>query len=757
MKAKKVKNPAHLFQLKKFPAHWLLLSTLASTGTVAHAASTSSPDSSVGGVEEIIVTAAKREQSLLDFSGSISVVKTGKPHVTLNDVAREVPGFFVVDAGPRNPAGLVMRGLRMDEVGANDLGSDGYAVASYVDNIPLQGYFAPPAFSLKDLQQIEVLRGPQGTLYGNASIGGLVRYVTAKPDLTKTSVSITTAVSQTDNSSGINYDTDLVVNAPIVSDTLGVRLLLGKEHNQGFIDNPYLLTGAQKDINDDEVSVARLSVLWQPTEAFSLSASQHIQQADVEDRPATNRAFTGDDYTASSRVLQPMDGDLRLSSLDASYQFSGATLSASVNRYDYDAQSLADQTDYFLVSLDDGFYSDFEDFFAVTTGDVDVQKNSAEVRLVSANERRLRWLVGAFYSSDELAVTSTDLVPGFTAHIGLNRNDDIDYIATQAQELEELSFYTEVAYDITPTWEVLLGARSFRYDDDLTACSGLPIIYGLEGDGMGMDCLDSNDKHNDLLGKFSTKIKISPEHSVYFSASEGFRRGGANLVPIEIGENLTYAPDTVVNYELGTHGYFFNQQLRLSGALFYIDWEDIQISTYFDSGYGGFVNAASARSQGLELEAHLALPLGWAVHAGFAFTDAELDESVVNITGFGENAYAGDRLPGSPRTQINLGVDYTRALSNATLEAGFSVSHNSETYTALNEEFADYDRLNGYTIANARVGVIWRNWRAGLFVHNIANTRGVTGKRTDYYFGEQGQFEYVTRPRTIGVSVNYTY
>src|SRR5690606_26837402 len=119
---------------------------------------------------------------------------------------------------------------------------------------------------------------------------------------------------------------------------------------------------------------------------------------------------------------------------------------------------------------------------AFTAANVDVLKDTAELRLVSADDQRWRWLVGAFYSTDELAVTNADVVPGFSAFIDLNRNDDIDYIATQAQELEEFSLYTEVAYDITPAWEVLIGARSFRYDDDLTACSGLPIAYGLEGD-----------------------------------------------------------------------------------------------------------------------------------------------------------------------------------------------------------------------------------------------------------------------------------
>src|SRR5690606_40702446 len=108
-------------------------------------------------------------------------------------------------------------------------------LASYLDNIPLQGYFLPPSLSLKDLQRVEVLRGPQGTLYGNASIGGLVRYITARPDLADASLNLGVKVSQTAESDDLNYDTDLVINTPLISDTLGVRLMLGKTENQGFI------------------------------------------------------------------------------------------------------------------------------------------------------------------------------------------------------------------------------------------------------------------------------------------------------------------------------------------------------------------------------------------------------------------------------------------------------------------------------------------------------------------------------------------
>src|SRR5690606_10370994 len=145
---------------------------------------------STAAVEEVVVTASKRDQRLLDFSGSVSVIRDFNNIKNVADVAKRVPGFNIVDAGPRNPSGLVIRGRRLGEVGPNDLGGDGGPVATYLDNIPLQGFFAPLSIGMKDMQQIEILRGPQGTLYGNSSVGGLIRFVTNKPELNENSVRI---------------------------------------------------------------------------------------------------------------------------------------------------------------------------------------------------------------------------------------------------------------------------------------------------------------------------------------------------------------------------------------------------------------------------------------------------------------------------------------------------------------------------------------------------------------------------------------
>lgn len=712
-------------------------------------------------VEEVVVTAAKREQLLKDFSGSISVVKTDalNPGASLSDVANQVPGLSVIEAGPRNVTAIVMRGLRMDTVESRDFIGDGSTVTSYVDNIPLQGFFVPPSYSLKDLQQVEVLRGPQGTLYGNSSIGGLIRYITAKPDLTKNSLGVTTSVSHTAKSHGLNYDSDVVANLQLIEDELAARVLLSKVANQGFIDNDYLLAGGQKDINSDLAEQVRASVLWKPNAEFSLGGSYEYQKNDVDDRQATNEAFTGNKYEASSRYEQPMHGVLRLAGVDATYEFDWASVTASVNRYDYKVRARADQTDY-LLTLDRkggwGYYTAYDEFSAFTDSDIDVNKDSAEVRFVSPNNQSLRWLVGLFASNDDLDVVIADRVPGFAAVFKESRPEDLDYLSTQDETLREQSFYAEVAYDIVPDWEVALGARHFRYDDKAQICSLLfPTSTVYSGNNYPLGCLNDDDVETGALWKFSTKYKITDKQSVYLSVAEGFRRGGVNFLPVTTLANRSYKADTNINYEVGTHSNFLDQKIQTNAAIFYIDWNDIQVKALNANGKKIVANAGAARSKGVELDvtAHVLQEL--ALRLGYSFTDAEIAEDITGIDGGNGSAYAGDRLPGSPREQWSLGFNYHRAVNTALWDADLTYAYNTGMATAVNDTFIDYAKLDGYGVVNANAGVTLRNWYFGLYVNNLTDTRGITNKRLPRLYDEQGQFEYITRPRTVGFTLNY--
>lgn len=696
-------------------------------------------------LEEVVVTASKRDQRLQDFTGSVTVISDFQNIKNIADIASQVPGFNIVDAGPRNPAGLVIRGLRMDEIGSNDLGGDGATVASYVDNIPLQGYFVPPSFSLKDLQQVEVLRGPQGTLYGNASVGGLIRYVTAKPDLTGLSVHVGAEVSQTDHSDDLNYDTDLVVNAPLIDNTLGLRLLLGKTDNAGFIDNDYLLTGPGEDINDDQTKQARVSLLWQPTDDFSLDTMYHYQKINVSDRQAANENFTGDKYAASSRYLQPMQGELKLASVDANYEMEWATFTASVNHYDYSHNELADQTD-FLIYLGGDYYTDYSGFSAFTASNIEVVKDSVELRLVSAQDKPLRWILGGFYSRDDLDVLNADVVPGFGDYSGEDRPGDLDYLATQTETLDEYSLYAEVSYDLTTRWEATIGLRHFRYDDDLESCSTLfPTANGLE-------CEAGDDTSNDTLGKFSTSYKFNENQKVYFSVADGYRRGGANLVPVDVTTYRFYAPDTAINYEAGFHGNWLENRIQMTAAIYVIDWDDIQLPLRTADGRRYTGNAGEARTSGVELNGSIQLNDNIKLLAMYDYNKAEATETVEQLS-----IYDGDKLPGSPRSQIGIALDFLYPVNASELDANISFNRMGEVYTAFNPEYYNYQELESYNTANVRIGVSLRNWRVGAFINNIGNTRGITGSRSNELHGDQGRFEYITRPRTVGLSATYKY
>lgn len=695
-------------------------------------------------VEEVIVTATKREQRLQDFSGAISVVNKFDGIANLSDIARQVPGLSLVEAGPRNPTGIIIRGLRMDEVGSNDLGGDGGTVTSYVDNIPLQGYFVPPAISLKDLQQVEVLRGPQGTLYGNASIGGLIRYVTAKPDLSNYSVSVTGEISQTDEASELNHDTDLVVNAPLIDDTLGVRLMLANTRNQGFIDNPYVLTGPEKEINGDETDQARASVLWQVSDDFSLSGFYQYQQINVDDRQATNESFTGDEYTASSRYLQPMQGELQLAAIDANYTMPWATLTASINHYDYAHEQRMDQTDFYIWLGEP--YTLYDDLRAFQASDVAVIKDSVELRLVSPEDQPLRWLAGAFYSRDDLDVYIGDYTPGLGEFFEVELPDDLEYATTQTEILDEYSMYGEIIYSLTDQIDMSIGGRYVRYEDDLDYCTTWYLSDGVPS------CKYGDDVINNSLGKLGASYKLSEDKQFYVALAEGYRRGGANLLPPGDTTHSFYEPDTAINYELGFRGSWLEQRIQFNAALYRMDWNDIQVSLTSEEGRSYWGNAGEARTQGIELDVSAQLNDMFVLRVNHTYLDAQTTEAVEELA-----INDGDRLPGSPRNQSTIALDYTKAFSGATLEASISVQRTGEVYTALNSNYYNYQELESFNIANARLGVILRNWRFGAFVNNINNTRGITGGRSDEIYGEQGQFEYITRPRTIGLSVNYQY
>ncbi|WP_347330789.1 TonB-dependent receptor [Marinimicrobium locisalis] len=716
-------------------------------------------------LQELVVTSTKQPRELEELTGSVTLKgeRWLERHIPLSvsRLAAHTPGLSTVNSGGRNPTALVMRGMRVASVQANDLEGDGGTVARYIDNIPLQGSFLPPDLPWIDLTRVEVMKGPQSILYGSDSLAGLVRYVTTKPDPDKPGGSLALTASDTAHSDSLGGSATLVANLPLAEGKAASRLALGADHEAGFIDNDVLLSGPARDINAASGEQGRLSFLWAPHERLKAQASVHYHQRRVEDRQATNAAFTGDPYKASSRYLQPSDTSLGLANLTLEYQWQWAQLTLIHSHYDYETQRQADQTD-FLLTLDErsgsSFYSTYEDFSALTLSDFKVSKTASEVRLSSPLEaKQWLWLLGATHSRDRVDGEVTDEVPGFSEFFGVAESLP-DYRARQRERLSERALYAESSYRLNEAWQVTVGGRYYRQSDDLGQCSMLPLIERLSGNNdPAFLCNDDEAHDSGFLWKLSGRYRASFGGHWYGAFSEGIRRGGSNALPTDIDHHRFYGPDRVDHYEVGFRSGSLWQKASLSAALYYVDWTDIQISTWIPEGYPVLANAGGARIAGVEVEGRMALGSHWGLAMGASYSDGELREPVSELVAGEASARRGDRLPGSPRRQWHLTLDSQHRFDAVEVDTLVSLTSMGEVTTALNPAFVRYQRLPAHTSVAVHLGMTVDAWRWTLAVDNLLDERAVIGVRHPRDYGASGRFENITRPRTVTVGARIRF
>ncbi len=704
-------------------------------------------------VEELIVVGFKRSVARKDYAGSVSVINqqqlTSTQASSVVDIASMVPGLFAQETGSRNPTPVIMRGVNFDGMSNNNLGGDTYTVASYLNNIPLQGYYAPPQVVLKDLQAVEVLRGPQGTLYGASSLSGLIAYQTTKPVVDESSLVLHSRYSQTDKSDSANSDSDIVINTPVMEGVLTMRAMIGYSENAGFIDNNLLLTGPETDVNDDRVSSGRLSFLLTPTERLSATLMVQQQRTKSGDFQADNPAVTGQEYMASTYYLQPMQGDLNLADLELQYNFNSFTLRATSNYYAY---NLGQTTDFSAFYKFNGYSVDADGGDSgFTESDVDVEQSNIEVRVSSNWSGAVSGIVGLSYSENILAHSSEDNLTD-----SLGSQQQVEYTYTQDQNLQDTALFGELSWQANESIAFTMGGRYFGYRDTFDSCDA---FYSDP-----LSCLVQVE--NDSTVNFSLAGLYHLNHSVslFSTIAEGFRRGGANAVPSDLAEHRAYSPDTTVNYELGLFTHAGQQLLTYGITLFYIDWNEIQLFTSDYSTSLGWspsfiANANDAESMGVELELSATLSDNLAISGFYSYSRAQLAEAALSYNsraGDGDNGYKGDRLPGSPKQQAQLTLDYQNHWQSFVVDANLSVRYTGSVTTQLNNEHFGYNTLDGHTLVNAGFGVARNQWRMGIFARNLGNKRAVSAEDRGE-FGPESALSYVARPRTIGVDLRYQF
>ncbi len=791
------------------------VATVLGTATVPMAAAESTAT-----LEEITVTATRREASVQDIPFNIAAV-SGQELVTrgvgeLADLARSTPGLFVLDQGARSSNSIVVRGLNADPVASSEaLGNDsGGTVATYIGEIPLYVDLKPT-----DMERIEVLLGPQGTLYGAGTMGGAIRYIPRRPVLGESSLNLRANAYALSQSDGFGSESGLTLNLP-VGETLALRLNADYLDDPGFIDYDYLvqrigvsspnvdLTNPaavsnnltrRKDADYERTLSGRVGLRWQPNDIVDANLTYYMQDQRVGGRTINSRqAFGTGRYVSGLRVPEPNERKNQLTALEVTADLGFAELTSATGYSTYKEGGQRDQTDL-LITLDYS-YEAFPAFTAFTREDQDDSIFTQELRLVSTSDGRLSWIVGAFYNNLDGENTSKEFTPGFSefavAEFGGDqvRPDNLEYFSANRTKLEEMALYGELSWQFTDAWQVTLGARWYDYSLKTQDAVDFPLfntVFGGAGpDEINLDFEAGGQDDDGFLFKFNTSYDITDDAMVFLTVSEGYRIGNSNgvapcpnpLPPQQVAcalpDELEYFPDSTTNYEIGVRTRWLDNRLTLNGSVFFIDWQDPQLAaTTVNAQLPIRKNGEGAESTGFDLSADWQATDRLSIRASYSYAKAELSEDAPDLittippVGFDTvfiDGLSGDRLPGSPEQQGSLFIAYDLPLNGQDFTLNYGIAAVGDVLTRTGNR-GDGEALGGYAIHQASVE--WKSgaWGAALYADNLWDKYAETGARnTPAYIRNSSDingtpvvlrryYKDVLRPREIGLRLTYDF
>lgn len=796
--------------------------TLALTAALAHGAligvSTAHAQDSdeAAQLDAVTVTATRRAASVQEVPLNITALSGDilreEGIGNLAEIGRSVPGLYVIDQGGRASSQIIVRGLNADPIAASEaLGNGGGgSVATYIGEIPL--YLD---LRLEDIERVEVLLGPQGTLYGAGTLGGAIRYIPKRPSFDGTELQVRGSVYDLAHSASFGYTGGVTANFP-VSDTFALRFSLDYLDDPGFIDYDFLvrdpgISDPEPNFNDAEDVAAnlrrkedadfqqtlsgRVGLRWQPSDAIDANLTYYFQDQEAGGRTQNHAvAFGTGNYVSAHRYEEPNDRRNELLALEvvADLGFAELTSATGVSRYDELGQR--DQTDL-LITLEYS-YEAFPSFSAFTREEQEEDTFNQELRLVSTSDGPLNWIVGGFYNSLDVEASSKEFTPGYPEYLGGDRPDNLEYFAVNKTELEEFAVYGELGYEFTDKWQLTVGARYYDYTLDTQDAVDFPLANSIFGDAgpndIFLDFQNGGQSDSGSLFKINTSYQFTPDFLGYFTISEGYRIGNsngvapcpdplpANQIACGLPDELQYFPDKTTNYELGVRSQWLNRRLTINGAVYYIDWEDPQLAGTTDNAALPItLNGNGAESRGVEVAFDALLTDSLSLKGSFAYTKAELSEDAPALLntftgpGFGPridvDGLSGDRLPGSPEVQGNLYLSYDMVVANDwDLRLNYGVSGIGDILTRTGGR-ADGEKLGGFTLHNASATLRGDNWSVQLYAKNLWDKYAVTGVRAtrasvQTVADENGDsvtvrryYNDVLRPREIGLRFSYDF
>jgi len=757
-------------------------------------------------VLDVVVTAQKRGQKLSEVPLSLTALTTEAMEdqgvKSIDDIARLTPGLNFQTTSQLGTTNISIRGIQ-STVGTPTTGV-------YLDDVPIQGLSLAGLASntypkVFDLERVEVLRGPQGTLFGAGAEGGAIRFIPTAPSLTKTSGVFATELAFTENGAP-SYELGAAVGAPIVDGTLGFRASVWGRRDGGYIDRVDPSTGAviDKNANSDHTEIGQLAFVAAPMRGLTISPSIFFQTEDTRDKsfswensslaPFQPRA----QFQSDSKIRQPQSDKFYLPILSIQYDFDKVYVKSITSYFHRDNQRTDDYS-YFEVAsyalaanaiLGTNYPTSLINLpglpnNAVTNQLATGQRDwSQELRFGSnpADTGPLSWVGGAFYQHttrtyDQSIIQNFDALSNalfgmpaaaFFGEAPIGPGGIYSYQEQGIFKVQQFALFGQADYKVTPALTATVGLRVARSGFSFTDHQDGP-----DGPGMPVDFGGSN-KETPVTPKFSLKYDIAPGEMVYGAATKGYRIGGANedlgreatckpdLATLNLSDNpLTYGSDSVWSYELGSKNRLFGGKVSLDASLFWVNWKNIQGNVFLPTCALSYTtDFGKAVSRGFDVQASAKLGGGFTLAGSLGYTDARYAQTTYNSAG-GILARSGDEI-GTPPLTGTIGLQYD-----------FQIGSGADAFVRSDVQYASsYDRTGsagviGYdastrvapatTFVTLRAGYELDRWKFALFVNNLLNSQTSLLRVHDTTVTTEGYRDITYRPRTVGVDAEYRF
>ncbi|HKU15677.1 MAG TPA: TonB-dependent receptor [Steroidobacteraceae bacterium] len=764
---------------------WKSITALLSAAAVAPLAHAAETTRDLQVLQEIIVTATKRSERLQDVPISVSAITgddiTTRGFTNYADFLNSVPGVYFQDLGAGQGT-IRIRGISASEGGVPSTTATyfGETVTSVLTN-----HGGKPNLRLVDIDRVEVLRGPQGTLFGASALAGVVRVIPRAPDLQEFSADVGVRGFTTAHSDDASYHAEAAINLPLVTDKLAVRVVGYKDDIAGFIDNtfagqpeidwsaglglpdgtlvsPAIAAFRRSDINTQKTWGARGTLTWQASDRLKFELMHTTQDVTVDSEELTDPLGAGEYEQA--RGLDAFEDGGNGERLD---------VDSLVISYDWDAVSLLSASSWTEMKRfsdqDIGFLAAASGLPPLPWGLHDRSEGEVftqEVRLQSRGEQPLQWTLGAYYL-DQSAKFS-QFVPDYSCPACLGevlrgQSFELDAPLAKFYENEQKSIFAQVSYQVAEKWTVGIGGRYL--EDDITDFDIAADGFLVRGTEPGPTTPEPPQSGHVAEFNPSAYVRFEPSDAatLYAQAAKGFRSGVVNPLIADncldqaeaLGAKEFTDPDTLWNYELGAKSQLADGRVLLNGAVYRQKWEGVQLGVTLECGFSQILNAGDATSDGAEIEL-VAQPVdAWRFNLSLAVNNTEFDD-VVRESGF----VPGERLPDVPKVNGSAGVQYSFELGGSW--AGFvradyvhvgDVRVKFPTPTEDDPFHADVVTQDAFDTANLRLSFQRGVLGLDVFGNNIFDERGVVNTLQPSFGSKQN----IIRPRELGVELRYSF